>query len=99
MGGRGASGGGRSGSVGSSTAVKKQASGGKSASIKIPAFTKASISKMNRSGLETLATAIFANRATSQGLSIQEGIHRAKSLMSGNTTAQLRKYVLKYGKK
>ena len=66
---------------------------------KIPTFTKASISKMNRSGLETLATAIFANRATSQGLSIQEGIHRAKSLMSGNTTAQLRKYFLKYGKK
>lgn len=99
MGGRGASGGGRSSSVGRGTAVKSRTSGGKSASIKIPTFTKASISKMNRSGLETLATAIFANRATSQGLSIQEGIHRAKSLMSGNTTAQLRKYVLKYGKK
>lgn len=99
MGGRGASGGGRSGSVGSGTAVKSRTSGGKPASIKIPTFTKASISKMNRSGLETLATAIFANRATSQGLSIQEGIRRAKSLMSGNTTVQLRKYVLKYGKK
>lgn len=99
MGGRGASGGGRSSSVGSGTAVKSRTSGGKSAFIKIPTFTKASISKMNRPGLETLATAIFANRATSQGLSIQEGIHRAKSLMSGNTTAQLRKYVLKYGKK
>ena len=99
MGGRGASGGGRSSSVGSGTAIKSRTSGGKSASIKIPTFTKASISKMNRSGLETLATAIFANRATAQGLSIQEGIHRAKSLMSGNTTAQLRKYVLKYGKK
>lgn len=100
MGGRGASGGGRSGRApGTGAAGGSRKNAGKSTSIDIPTFSKASINKMSRSNLETLATAIFANKSMAQGLTAQEGTRRAKSLMDGNTTAQLRKYVLKYGGK
>ena len=99
MGGRGANGGVRSGSAGNKTSFKSYKGSGTSDYFEIPKLSKADVATMNRSQLETFATAIFANDAVAQGLSIQEGVHRAKSLMSGNTTAQLRKYVLKYGKK
>ena len=48
---------------------------------------------MGRGDLEKLATAIFANKAMAGGLSKAEGVRRASSLMSGNTDAQLRKYI------
>lgn len=83
MGGRGSSGGG-AGRIGG---------GSGNSPISIPKLTKAAIGKLGRADLETLATAIFTNNALKQGLSKAEGIRRAKSLMSGNTTAQLRKYV------
>lgn len=86
MGGRGSSGGG-TGRIGGGSG------GGGNSPISIPKLTKAAIGKLGRADLETLATAIFTNNALKQGLSKAEGIRRAKSLMSGNTTAQLRKYV------
>lgn len=85
MGGRGSSGGG-TGRIGGS-------GGGGNSPISIPKLNKAVIGKLGRADLETLATAIFTNNALKSGLSKAEGIRRAKSLMSGNTTAQLRKYV------
>ena len=66
--------------------------------FKIPKVSGEQLKKMSRSSLETLAAAIYANRAMSMGLSRSEGVKRAKALMDGNTTAQLRKYILKYGK-
>lgn len=63
-------------------------------------LTKVSASdlkKMSRKQLERAATSIFANRSVKSGLSRAEGTRRAKLLMSGNTDAQLRKYIKKYG--
>lgn len=91
MGGRG--GGGGSGGGGSGGGKK-----GGNSPFKIPKMSKAKVSKMSRSELESWATAIYANNAMKSGLSKADGVYRAKSLMSGNTTAQLRKYVTKYGK-
>ena len=84
MGGRGSSGGSGGGSIG----------GGKNtdnSTFKISKMSKAKVGKMSRSELESWATAIYANNAMKTGLSKADGVYRAKSLMSGNTTAQLRK--------
>lgn len=59
------------------------------------AVTKAQAAKMSRGQLERLATRIYAKNAVSQGLSRAEGVRRATALMDGNTTAQLRKYVVR----
>lgn len=85
MGGRGASSG-----LGGGSGTKEKL-------FSVPKVTGAQLKKMNRKQLETLATAIYANRATKSGMSQDEGVRRAKSLMSGNTDAQLRKYISKYG--
>lgn len=66
--------------------------------FKIPKVTKKQLGSLNRSALETLVTAIYANRAMEGGLSREEGVRRARALMDGNTTEQLRKYIAKYGK-
>lgn len=63
----------------------------------IPKVSGSDLKKMSRKQLETMATAIYANRSMKSGLSKSEGVRRAKSLMSGNTDAQLRKYIKKYG--
>lgn len=72
-------------------------SGKKEKLFSIPKVTGAQLKTMSRKQLETMATAIYANRAVKSGMSQAEGVHRAKSLMSGNTDAQLRKYIKKYG--
>ena len=86
MGGRGAS----SGLAGGRSAKEK--------AFSIPKVTGAQLKAMSRKQLETLATAIYANQAVKSGLSQAEGVYRANSLMSGNSDAQLRKYIKKYGK-
>lgn len=86
MGGRGASSG-----LGGGSAKKEKA-------FSIPKVTGTEIKSMSRKQLETMATAIYANRAIKSGMSQAEGVYRARSLMSGNTDAQLRKYIAKYGK-
>ena len=86
MGGRGASSG-----LGGGSGTKEKA-------FSIPKVTGAQLKSMGRSELEAMATAIYANNAVKSGLSQSEGVYRARSLMSGNTDAQLRKYIAKYGK-
>lgn len=80
------------GGRGSSSGLKQ-----KSNLFDIPKVTGAQLKKLNRQQLETLTTAIYANRAVASGLSQAEGIRRAKLLMDGNTDNQLRKYIKKYG--
>lgn len=63
----------------------------------IPKLTGSQLKSMSRKQLESVATAIFSNRSIRSGLSQAEGIRRARLLMSGNTDAQLRKYIKKYG--
>lgn len=58
-------------------------------------FTSKEIDAMSRSQLETVAAAVYAKKNTFAGLSTAEALRRARSLMDGNTTAQLRKYIKK----
>lgn len=81
FGGRGGSGG--KGSSGSS----------KSSLIPIPNVTQAQVNKMPRSRLEILATSLYVNEGIKQGLSKSEALYRVRSLMSGNSDAQLKKYI------
>lgn len=96
MGGRGSAS--RMGGNGSGSASKSgsKKSGSAFASINTKFSTKA-ISQMNRSQLETVARAIFIKQGLTQGLSADEADWRARSLMSGNTDAQLRKYIKRNG--
>lgn len=95
--------GGRGSSSGIAAGRAKKGGGGSSdsAANKILSantkFSTAQINSLNRSQLETAAIAIFAKQNTARGLSIEEAVRRAKSLMSGNTTAQLKKYIKRNG--
>lgn len=60
-------------------------------------FSTKEISSMSRKQLEEVARAVFIKQNMARGLSESEADYRARSLMSGNTTAQLRKYVKKNG--
>lgn len=95
MGGRGATGGSSGGLGGGGGGGASDNSG--SGLFSIPKFTTSQLNSMSRSSLETLATSIFANNHIRAGGTRAEGIYRAKSLMSGNTTAQLRKYIARNG--
>lgn len=90
MGGRGAT----SGFAGG-TKIQKGAIGG-SANTKTNYSTK-EINTMNRKQLENVARAIYVKKNTALGLSTSEADYRARSLMSGNTDAQLRKYIKRNG--
>ena len=57
-------------------------------------FDRKAVRKLGRKQLEHYATDIFAHKQ--KGLTYDEGVRRAKALMSGNTDAQLREYILKY---
>ncbi len=61
--------------------------------LEIPTVSDSAINKMTRKELETLAATIYANKAKKQGLTISEGVRRARLLMDGNTDAQLKKYI------
>ena len=91
MGGRGSSGGGGGGGGGSRSSADQ-----KSFNINTK-FSKTEINMMSRSQLETVATAIFIKKGIASGLSSSEAAYRAKSLMSGNTNAQLKRYINKNG--
>lgn len=64
----------------------------------VPKVTGAQLKAMGRKQLETMVTAISANRSVKAGLSQAEGVRRANALLDGNTDAQLRKYISKHGK-
>lgn len=92
MGGRGSAGGKGAGGIGSyssSAAAKIKATNTK--------FSTSQINSMSRRQLENVATAVFAKKNMAIGLSAEEAVYRARSLMSGNTTAQLKKYIKRNG--
>lgn len=60
----------------------------------VPKLSANEVKSLSRSSLESVTTAIYANNAMKSGLSKEEGVYRSRSLMSGNTDAQLRKYIL-----
>ncbi len=60
-------------------------------------FSTKEISKMSRRQLEIAARAVFVKQNVAKGLSATEADRRASLLMSGNTDAQLRKYIKRNG--
>lgn len=64
----------------------------------VPKIGTALLKALSRKDMEAIATAIYANNAMKSGLTKAEGVQRAMSLMSGNTDAQLRKYIAKNAK-
>lgn len=74
-------------------------SGGKSsgsrASVVNTKFTATELKMMTRSQLETVARAVFIKQ--NPRLSAAEADYRARSMMSGNSDAQLRNYIKKRG--
>lgn len=88
MGGRGAS----------SGIAKNKATVQKAISEANTKFTSKQIQSMSRKQLETAARAIFIKQNMARGLSASEADYRARSLMSGNTSAQLRKYIKRNSK-
>ena len=93
--------GGRGGSSGMNKGAGGGGSSSNSAADRIAntntKFSTAQINLMSRSQLETVAIAVFAKQNMARGLSAEEAVYRARSLMSGNTTAQLKKYIKKNG--
>ena len=87
MGGRGSNSGGGGG-------IGKATKGILNANTK---FSASEIKSMSRSQLETAARAIFIKQNVARGLSLSEADYRARSLMSGNSTTALRKYVKRHG--
>lgn len=101
MGGRGASGGRSTGGAGGgSSSLKRSSAGGGGAGkmdntpFEIPkGLTRSTLKSFSRSQLENLATSIYANEAMKRGYSKAEGIGHARSMMSGNSTTALIKYI------
>lgn len=86
MGGRGSSSG-----LGGGTGTAEQ-------NFSIPKVTGKQLAQLSREQLRTISIAISANNMMSKGLSKEEAFRRA-TLLDGDTDAQLRKYILKYGRK
>jgi hypothetical protein len=80
----------------SATAAVKQQTDNKL--FQVSNVSKSMLSTLSRKDLETMATAVYANNGMQNGLSMVQAVQRAKDLMSGNTDAQLRKYILNHNK-
>ena len=60
-------------------------------------FTTREINQMTREQLENVARTVFIKQNVARGLTLEEADYRARSLMSGNSDAQLRKYIKRNG--
>ena len=90
--------GGRGSSIGGSKKTESnKKTGGQNLLSMNTKFSSKQVDAMSRSQLETAARAIFIKQNMRMGLSASEADYRARSLMSGNTNAQLRKYIKRYG--
>lgn len=109
MGGRGASGGARSGGSGGGDGAKsstRKGGGGGSGLYDIPKFTSASLDKMSRSQIEKLYNKVAVNQQIKQAsqwskvtISRSEAQHRVNSLLGASSTSAMKRYIKKYGKK
>lgn len=94
MGGRGSASGGKTGGSGGAGGSVGSGSDLQNMNTK---FTSKQISSMNRSQLETAAKAVYIKVNMARGLSAAESMYRAASLLGGNSDAQLRRYIKRYG--
>lgn len=110
MGGRGASGGARtgggSGGASGSKSSTRKGGGGGSGLYDIPKFTSASLDKMSRSQIEKLYNKVAVNQQIKQSsqwskvtISRSEAQHRVNSLLGASSTSAMKRYIKKYGKK
>ena len=71
------------------------ASGGKRSgtTISFKKFTAKEIASMSKKQLATVAKAVFINKNTASGMKASEAARRFDLLVSGNSPAQLRKFI------
>ena len=95
MGGRGAS----SHTANSKTAARTEERSSSTAAPKTTntKFTTAQLNKMSRKQLELAAIAVFIKQNVARGLTAFEAERRAKLLMDGNSTPQLKKFIKRNG--
>lgn len=110
MGGRGASGGARTGGDagggGGAKSSTRKGGGGGSGLYDIPKFTSASLDKMSRSQIEKLYNKVAVNQQIKQSsqwskvtISRSEAQRRVNSLLGASSTSAMKRYIKKYGKK
>lgn len=103
MGGRGASGGARSGGVSSAKSGTNKGGSGGSGLYSIPKFTAATLDKMSRSQLQTLFNKVAVNEQIkiaskwSSTISRSEAQRRVNSLQRPSSTAAMKRFIRKNG--
>lgn len=89
------------GGVGSGSSSRTNAGGGGGGASNAPAktYTTKELSNMSRAQLVNAARDIYIRQGGHMGLSASEASERFDMLISGNSTAQLRKYIAKNQKR
>ena len=87
--------GGRGGG-GSGGARGGRAGGGATADttpFSVPQMTKKQVDSLSRGQLETMAKALYVNEAMTRGMSKADALSRFNSLVDGNSSTYLKKYI------
>lgn len=87
--------GGRGGD-GSGGARGGRAGGGATADttpFSVPQMTKKQVDSLSRGQLETMAKALYVNEAMTRGMSKADALSRFNSLVDGNSSTYLKKYI------
>ena len=87
--------GGRGGG-GSGGARGGRAGGGATADttpFSVPQMTKKQVDSLSRGQLETMAKALYVNEAMTKGMSKADALSRFNSLVDGNSSTYLKKYI------
>ena len=87
--------GGRGGG-GSGGARGGRAGGGATADttpFSVPQMTKKQVDSLSRGQLETMAKALYVNEAMTRGMSKADALSRFNSLVNGNSSTYLKKYI------
>ena len=59
----------------------------------VPQMTKKQVDSLSRGQLETMAKALYVNEAMTRGMSKADALSRFNSLVDGNSSTYLKKYI------
>lgn len=88
--------GGRGGSGSGGARGGGRAGGGATADttpFSVPQMTKKQVDSLSRGQLETMAKALYVNEAMTRGMSKADALSRFNSLVDGNSSTYLKKYI------
>ena len=61
--------------------------------FEVPNMTKKQVDSLSRGQLETMAKALYVNEAMTRGMSKADALSRFNSLVGGNSSTYLKKYI------